>query len=165
LGDDLVQEIKSKDYIELSNLPDIQNISIRLALHSKYDPLENMIVNGMEIGRGRVILRCKSQDDLVQVILSLNFRSERLEFDFYESVSAIDDGTERAARQGIVVMRFLLDYFSNGILETWNFQQNELLGRCDAYLPMNVDMNATLRKFEADIQRVETEAARRAVVS
>jgi hypothetical protein len=72
-----------------------------------------------------------------------------------------DDGSAISARAAASVGRFKLDYFQNGILEVWNADAACLLGRCDAYLPVNVDMARTTANIEAGIQEMEKEANRR----
>lgn len=39
-----------------------------------------------------------------------------------------------------------------------------MLGRCDAFIPVNVDMSRTIDSFEAGIKEIKEEAERRASV-
>ena len=50
----------------------------------------------------------------------------------------------------------------NGALEVWNTENNQLLGRCEHYIPTNIDMDATCRNYGEIIKKFETQADERA---
>jgi hypothetical protein len=116
----------------------------------------------VKIAEGIVWVECTSDNGLTQVRLGLNFGQERLQVDVMNDLDSIDDGTAMSARAVATVGQFKLDYFQNGILEVWNADAARLLGRCDAFIPINVDMARTSANFEANIQAMELEATRRA---
>ncbi len=72
-GNDRVNMIKSNQGLPEEQWPQISNLSIRLALHDPYDPLENMTVHVKEIVDGAAIVRCSSENDFIQISLKLNF--------------------------------------------------------------------------------------------
>jgi len=82
----------------------------------------------------------------------LNFGQERLQADIIGGLDTTDDGSAISAQAAATVGRFKLDYFQNGILEVWDADAGRLLGRCDAFLPVNVDMTRTTANFEAGIR-------------
>jgi len=162
-GAERVNAIKASGSISEADWPALPRLSVRLALHELYAPLENLIARIVEVADGRAVVHCTSDDHLTEIMIGLNFRKERLEIDIQDGIAARDDGSETAARQGATVMRFCLDYIMNGILEVWDAESIRLLGRCDAFLPVNVDMQATHRNFQENIRRIEAEADRRAI--
>ena len=74
----------------------------------------------------------------------------------------VDDGTEAALRSAATVMKFRKAYFANGKLMVKRADTGALMGRCDAFLPTNVDMGGTLRNFEAIIRQLTDLADKRA---
>ncbi|WP_204340928.1 hypothetical protein, partial [Rhizobium ruizarguesonis] len=40
-------------------------------------------------------------------------------------------------------------------LEVWDWDQRKLLGRCDAFIPMNIDLEATKRTYDAIVSNYE----------
>ena len=80
--------------------------------------------------------------------LGLNFCEERLGIDIERGFAVCDDGTARAARFAADIMRFKRQYFLNGVLEVWDLEKNRVLGRCDPFMPVNVDLAATAESFE-----------------
>ena len=74
-----------------------------------------------------------------------------------------DDGTEVAARKAAQVMKFQLDYVLNGCLQVWDADTESLLGRCDAFIPTNIDLGATAKHFREVIELIEADADRRSV--
>lgn len=122
----------------------------------------------VEIGirEKRVVLTYRSADNLVDLVFALNFAEERLEFDLAHSLTAFDDGTAAAARNGRERCRFLWDYFGNGELQLWKSESGQLISRVDAFIPLNMLGNldghnaemAAWDKFIADREAAEKHA-------
>jgi hypothetical protein len=161
-GPTRVEAIRENGGISENDWPELPRLSIGLALHEEYSPLENLAARIIDVRDGRAIVRCSSTDGLSGIILGLNFRQERLEIDIQKGILALDDGSEYAARQGASAVQFCLDYLMNGILEVRAASSNQLLARCDAFLPTNLDMGATYRNYTETIQCLEAKAAERA---
>jgi len=100
--------------------------------------LERMVPIEIGFREKRVVLVYRSADDLVELVFGLNFTEERLEFDLANSLTAFDDGTVAAARNGKERCRFLWDYFGNGELQIWKSDTGELISRVDAFIPRNM---------------------------
>jgi len=116
----------------------------------------------LKIDKGIVWVRCTSENGLTQLVLKLNFAEERLQADIVSDLDTADDGSANSAQAAAKVGQFKLDYFTNGILEVWDADANRLLGRHDAFIPVDVDMARTVANFEAGIQEFLEEANRRA---
>lgn len=112
---------------------------------------------------GLVVLECVSRSRRVSVMLVLDFPDERLHFDPIDGVSVQDDSTPEAAEDAAEVQRFLGHYFANGQLEVWA-RHNNLLSRCNLFIPVNVDLGATVNNFlKAEKSCREAAANRRSV--
>ena len=68
---------------------------------------------------------------------ALDFGAERIQFDLFRDVGVRDTGTAGSAEHVHEVKRFEQDYFGNGRLHIVNTDTGELIGRKDAYLPVN----------------------------
>ena len=98
---------------------------------------------------------------ILEMVLCLNFASERLEFDPERGAGIRDDGSVGAAEKALGLLGFIRGLYSNGELEVWESDRQMLLGRCDAYIPVNVDLLATDRAFEQMALKVTREIERR----
>jgi hypothetical protein len=156
-----VERIKTLVAIGPGDWPVLPRLSIRLAFHDSYEPLEQMKASLTKIDGGIAFVKCTSDDNLIQLILRLNFAQERLQTDFLAELVSYDDGTARAALSATKVGQFQLDHFKNGVLEIWNGDTGRMLGRRDAFLPNNVDMSGSVANFEASIKAIDEIANKR----
>lgn len=162
-GPGRVQAIKGNGTLPEEEWPALPRLSLRLAFHDLYAPCENLTTTVIAVKDGRAEVRCDSEDGLFSIMVGLNFRGDRLEIDPLNAVALHDDGSEHAMRRAAAFVKFHRAYFGNGILQIWNAETEVLLGRCDAFLPTNVDMTATHKRFAETIRRIEQEADRRAL--
>jgi hypothetical protein len=110
--------------------------------------LESLQPEVVSATAGKLVLRCRSEERILEMVLCLNFASERLEFDPERGAGIRDDGSIGAAEKALGLLGFIRGLYSNGELEVWESDRQMLLGRCDAYIPVNVDLLATDRAFE-----------------
>jgi hypothetical protein len=158
-----VERIKTLAAIGPSDWPVLPRLSIRLVFHDPYEPLERMNTRIMKIDQGVALVECASEDSLTHLVLKLNFAEERLQADIMSNLDTVDDGSANSARAAAITGQFKLDYFKNGILEVWDADAARVIGRCDGFLPINVDMGRTIASFEAAIREIEAVANRRAL--
>ena len=156
-----LERIKTLAAIGPGDWPVMPRLSLRLVFHDPYEPLERMNARIMKIDNGIVWVKCSSDNELTQLVLKLNFAQERLQANIMSDLDTLDDGSASSARAAATIGRFKLDYFQNGILEVWDADAARMLGRCDAFLPVNVDMTRTVANLEAGIREIEEEANRR----
>ena len=88
------------------------------------------------------------------MMLGLDFPNERLLTNTIDRLISLDDGSEEAIRDAISVVAFKKAYFANGELIVERAETNERMGRCDPFIPTNVDMGGTLRNFDATIDQL-----------
>jgi hypothetical protein len=156
-----VKTIKEAGTLPSADWPKLPRLSIRLAGHDSYDPLEDMDASVVDSGDGMVVIDCRGNSGLTVIRLGLNFRDERLQFDVLEGLASADNKTAAAARSYSRVQQFRLDYFMNGELEVREGDGVRLLGRADPFVPMNVDMTGTVNNFRKTIAAIEAEAEER----
>jgi hypothetical protein len=59
-------------------------------------------------------------------------------FNLFEDIAVRDTGTAESAERVHEIKRFSQDYFGNGQLHIVNAGTGELIGRKDAYVPVNM---------------------------
>lgn len=148
LPPEIVAESLKDDPVDLDIVVDLPRIDLRLRLSEASPMLERMAQVEVGVREKRVVLVYRTADDLVDLVFGLNFAEERLEFDLAGSLTAFDDGTAAAARNGKERCRFLWDYFGNGELQIWNGDTGELISRMDAFIPLNMFGNLDAHNAE-----------------
>ncbi|MGO8448722.1 methylamine utilization protein MauJ [Rhizobium ruizarguesonis] len=158
-GEGVVASIKAGGSPERNLWPPLPRLTVTLARSGGFAALTNLRSEIVAIADGCANVMCTSDDNLTAMMLRLNFAEERLQIDVKHGLRSGDDGSEGALRGLASVMRFTRDYYvRNGILEVWNWDQRTLLGRCDAFIPMNINLDATERTYDALINNYENEA-------
>jgi hypothetical protein len=160
-GLELVQSIKAGEAPPTKDLPPLPKLSVRLFDKDSYLPFERMSPSYALVGEGMVIVDCRSANELTCVRLGLNFKDERLQIDVMQGIACFDDHTSIAAETFAATQQFTLDYLLNGELEVWDADAQQLMGRCDAFIPVNVDMGRTSENYRARIAEAKAEAVRR----
>lgn len=161
VGADLHSKLKAKENILLGNFPPFPEISLRLRDHDSFPALENLVVKPVLIFQGSVLLLCASVDSLVQVSLILDFPRERLLFDPEELLVLKDDGSEIALKYQIDKFSFFREFLQNGVLEVWDTSNNVLLGRCDPYIPKNINFDESINSINQNIESLQKSISKR----
>ena len=107
------------------------------------------------------MVACASLDNRVRAGLFLNFTDERLQFDPIGSVVIADDGSQNAVRRMIDRLMFVKALYLNGELEVWDAARNSILGRCDAFIPRNVDIGRMVKEIDDRLIAFDIEATGR----
>ncbi len=163
-GSGFVAKMKAKGSEFRRKVPALPRLTPRLRSHASYLPFEEMQPRLLRAADGMVTLQCVSASGRVSLLLGLDFPEERLRFDPIDGVSVVDDGTPEVAEEAAEIQRFLADYFANGQLEVWS-GSDTLLGRCDPFIPINIDLGGTLENFrEAEKKCREAAVNRRAII-
>ena len=95
----------------------------------------------------------------------MNFPDERMAFDLDKGLRITDDGSEIAAKKILSALHFMSDYMANGKLLAFNADHGTLLGRKDAYIPMNIIPGLAIDHFNQLIAKYEAEAETRAAAA
>jgi hypothetical protein len=129
-------------------IPDI-NVAIRKG--PAYAPLRNLSVKEARQEGTVLHLAFESKAGDVGICFQLDFAAERLNFSVFDDLAVADTGSAESAERVAEVLRFQFDYFGNGELQIFNADTGALLGRKDAYLPVNMHLNH--KAADAEIAR------------
>ncbi len=166
LGDTLAQRIAKGDRIDVSEIPTLPNLSIRVAHSQKLigsmtiSAFEGLQPRAVDVAGGVLRLEC-AKVPLVAAVIGLDFGNERILFDPLAHCSLKDDGSPTPVQYAIEFYAFLKIYYCNGTLELWNAETGELLGYTDPFLPCNIDVSGTLANFDKNISNLKAELGRR----
>lgn len=154
-GEDMVATIKAGASPNRDLWSPLPRLTVALARSEGFAALTNLRSEIVAIADGCADVMCTSDDNLTGIKLRLNFAEERLQIDVKDGLRVADDGSEGAFRSCASVMRFVRDYLLNGVLEVWDWDQRKLLGRCDAFIPLNIDLQATKEAYDAIVSNYE----------
>lgn len=151
LGPEIVGFLTRGEQVTEQRMLDIPDISVRIRRKKPYAPLNNLSIK--HVGQdGKVFhMRFESKECDVIFRFALDFGTERLEFSLFHDIGVKDTGTVESAERIAEVRRFENDYFGNGQLHIVNAETGDLIGRKDAYIPMNMFLDQD--KADAEIAR------------
>ena len=152
VGDELSEKLKNKGTEFKKKVHVIEKLSIRLWGENKYAALENLNPKVVRAADGIILLECVSQNNLISIMIGLDFPNERLLFDPINGVAIHDDGSVEAAEFAADIQRFIGKYFCNGSLEVWDPSKERCLGRCDPFIPTNIDLGRTHENYKKNEQ-------------
>jgi len=161
LGEAVIERIIRGEEPAEGDVIDLPVVNFRLYETPPYDAFERMAPSLALTQDRKLILQYSDAGGLISLRFALNFIEERLEFDVSNGVYGRDDGSVLAAERSRDSKRLFRDYLLNGIVEIWDADTGDLLGRLDAFLPLNcfVDLDACNREIataEAEIERRTT---------
>jgi hypothetical protein len=90
----------------------------------------------------------------------LDFSTERLEFSLFNDLAVKDIGTPESAERIAEVVRFQNEYFGNGELQIVNAGTGALIGRKDAYIPLNMYLDHKKAAAEVASWKIQAEQRR-----
>ncbi len=152
LGEPLVDRLKQREPVTPAEIPIIPALALRARDRDQLHAFANLTVKPVAVEGGCVVLRGDFCAGRLILRLSLHFAEERLVFDPDADVAVVDDGSAEAVQCAIDQLRLLSSLLSNGQLEVWEAASGTLLGRTDPYIPVNIDLGASLRNIEQGIQ-------------
>lgn len=160
LGEGVIKEIKNDNPVK--GVPFPEEISIRFWGSGIYGLFEGMKIENLGIQKGLLIVEAISSNNMMAVVLALDFNQERILFDPQTSIRPIkDDGSIAWIEADLEIQRFLRKYWLNGVLEIWDSKHNKCLGFSDAFVPVNIDLSRTIENFDKGIGECEEEVKKR----
>jgi hypothetical protein len=162
LGGSLVAALKEGREVALNDVPALPRLSLRVAGQATMPAFEGLDTEVAGIEDGELILRCRAGDGLVEILPALNFPQERLEFDPCNEHQFFvgDDGSVKAIQNIVDAVAMQQGLLLNGQFEVWNAETESLLGRTDPYVPVNIDLTASVNALESrtnELKRTEQE--------
>ena len=161
LESEIINKLKEKENVEIASIKIFPKLSIRLRDHDRIDAFEKMMPKIIGANDGRLLVRCVSSDQRVLMELFLNFAQERLEFDPFATVKVIDDGSVETINHMLDRISLCKGLLRNGQLEVWNSDEEILLGRCDPFIPVNIDISRTIANLEKSTEELRSKLNRR----
>ena len=152
LGRDIVEAMVSGKDISGERPLEIPYISVEISGHAPYQTFTRLHPRPMErVGPHQVLFAVRTEDGNFGFNFLLDFKEERLTFDVSSMIQAFDDGSVSGAEGMADVGRFMRDYYMNGKLIIKNAHTGHLIGRKDAFLPVNVIVNPD--GFDASVEQ------------
>jgi Methylamine utilization protein MauJ len=138
LGPEIVKGMQDGAPPTEQTMVDIPDISMRIRQKESYAPLEGLRCKHFGHTGKHVHMHFESLQGDVKVDFSLDFENERIMFDVFSGIGVRDTGSAESAERVHEVKRFEQDYFGNGQLHIVATDTGNLIGRKDAYIPMNM---------------------------
>jgi hypothetical protein len=138
LGPHIVVHVQNGTAPAEQPMLEIPDISVRIRRKENYAPLDGLRCRRVGYVGKTVYMNFESLQGDVEFRFALDFGAERIVFDLFADIGVRDTGTAASAERVYEVKRFTQDYFGNGQLHIVNTDTGELIGRKDAYLPMNM---------------------------
>jgi len=127
---------------------DVPDISVRIRRKGAYGPLEGLRCKRLGHSGSVVQMHFESLQGDVTFRFLLDFEQERIVFDVFKDIGVRDTGSADSAERVHEVRRFEQDYFGNGQLHIVEADTGELIGRKDAFIPMNMYLDGAGAKAE-----------------
>jgi len=164
-GEFLCRKLKGRENVKPEEFPALPPLHVGLHGEEDCPPLCNLAARVAAIEEGIVYIECISSNGRTRMMLGLDFPNERLLTCTIDGLVSLDDGSEAAIHDAIAVMAFKKAYFANGELIVKRADTDERMGRCDPFIPVNVDIVGTLRNFDAITDQLRNLAKERATIS
>lgn len=161
LSNTLIEEIKNNKprKVQSSEIGLILNLGLKNK--DDYYGINRLIIKDAEINNETLFLNLTTSDNSVCLHLKLDFRNERIEYNPYAGAKITDQGTYDSIRCILGFYEYIKDLFSNGCLKIEDSETKELLGYKIAFVPMDIDPQATFDNFEHIIESLKKELKRR----
>jgi hypothetical protein len=160
LGPDIVRHVQAGTVPPGPPTLQIPDISVRIRRKDHYAPLEGLRCKRIGQNGKLVHMHFESLQGDVEFAFSLDFGAERIQFDLFNDIGVRDTGSTESAERVHEVRRFEQDYFGNGQLNIVNTDTGGLIGRKDAYIPLNMYLDGDGAAAELAYWKAEAERRR-----
>ena len=155
---EFVQTLRDGGTPTNTNIQLPQQISLRMWGHANYPPLEDMTPVFAQGENGVLVIKCMPREKGFYAYVVLDFPNYRLKADILWEEGLQDDGSAEFVETILEIKRFFWDWNGNGRLEVWA-DGTECLGRCDAFMPVNVMQDP--KAYEEQVTKLKAEIANR----
>ena len=161
LGDGVVASLRDKSAYASVSIPRFPSLSIRVRGYERLPALESMNVKCLGVFHGGIMIECASKIGPLVMRFGLDFANERMLHDLERSWYIEDDGTAGAVGAAIDHLILFRELLRNGQLEFWESEKNELWGRSDPVMPVNIDPKTTFENIKTELEALERELKKR----
>ncbi len=147
-GKNIINSLKNGERINEKTEYDIPIISLRLRNSDLFPSYEGLIPVNVIQDKYSLKIQLNSKDNILQLVIILDFKNWRLIFNPVTQVKVKDDGTSRPMFINSETALFAKGKYSNGQIEIYNTESKQLLARTDPFIPCNIDLRETIKNFE-----------------
>jgi hypothetical protein len=154
IGNDIVSEILSTDAISRKRIKIGRKISIRQWCDKRYGVFDSLSIKATKIHNGVIFFSCFNEDLTFKIPLIVDLSDDRIYLEIEDAeISTNDEKTQLQYR--IDWNKFFRDFVGNGQLEIFLEDDESLLGRKDANIPVNIDLGRTIDSFNTAIEQLQ----------
>lgn len=154
LGDDIVSEILSTDAISRKRIKIEKKISIRQWCDKRYGVFDTLNIKATKIRNGVIFFSCFNDDLSFKIPLIVDLSDDRVQLDIEDAEISTDD-VKKELQYRIDWNKYFRDYVGNGQLEIFLEDDDRLLGRKDANMPVNIDLGRTIDSLNTAIDQLQ----------
>lgn len=135
------------------NIPD--NI-LAVARHNQETyPIDFLRFYDGGVSKDGLLISLSSSYAVTSLDLFLDFKNERLIFDPIKDLHEVKNSNDKNfVRENLAILKFVKCILSNGHIELWDTDTNQLLCQSDSYIPLNCSVNFDY--FEKELARLES---------
>lgn len=157
LTQEQIDSVLSNDKNVLASIT-LPNFSIGEQHSEIHDTFKNMKVVGTDIEDGGLLVELSDQNDILVLLVCLNFKEERLQWDLIGKVRLIPEKPSVELYNSLIdLSKFKIEMFQNGRFTIFDVESGAILGRTDSFIPVNIDLRRTIESFEKEITNLEKE--------
>lgn len=155
---DQIDKIINNDISVLSTLKKLPKFSIGEQHSEIYPTFEGMEVTAIDVNNGGLLCELTDQRKILSVLVHFHFKEERLGWDLFDRVAIMPiEASVQLYESLIDLTKFKIEMIRNGRFSIYNADTGILLGRTDAYIPVNIDLGRTIDNFNKQIQNFDLE--------
>jgi len=155
-GDRLTARLNAKESVPQADFPPIPPLTLNLKEQPPYDCLTSLSFRVVACKDGIVLLATDPTVQPMAVALALNFPAEKLELVL--NMFGVNHKQEKYTKATAAChYGFLIRYFCNGCLQVFDATTGERLSHKTAFLPVDIDLHATVEGWKQKIRELEAE--------
>jgi len=161
IGPDIVAKVAAGEQLVEGAVINLPKINVGLRDRAPAEPHLKMKASSASQYGKVLAVEYVSPCSRVLMRFGLDFGNERLDCDMFQDMAVRDDGTADAVATLIQHQAFKDALFCNGQLHVYDADTGKLLGRKDAYMPMNMFFDPEGARAHLSILQAEEEARRK----
>jgi Methylamine utilization protein MauJ len=155
-GEVLTARLKAKENVPLKDFPPIPHLTLDLKGQPQYDSFTALPFQIVACKDGVLLISTDYALQPMAVALVLDFPSETLQLAL--NMFGVNQKHEKYTKAiAVSYFNFLISYFCNGCLEVFNAHTRERLSHKTAFIPVNIDLHATVEGWKKKIEELGSE--------
>jgi hypothetical protein len=155
-GPELIKKLLSKEDLEETNVPFPDDITALVRRGNSIISFTGLLIDELQRWENGVGAKLVNQDSSLIIGVGIDFRHHTL---VYEPQGNCGSELNKASRSSIELRRKLQEfnwlYYGNGHLELWDAKTDELLGKSEAYIPLNMFLDhGAIERSRTEMQKL-----------